>query len=339
MRKPAIAMALLAAVGASLIALFFLVDYAEGGSDLLLFFIAQAVASAILALATYWVLPDAWRQPRWPVLALLFCFAFFIPLFGAIGMLIAVLLTLLLPKHWRYRDFGAVARPEFAPTARADGVQLRISSLRTALLDSSAPADVRLRSLVAMQTLPMRTIGPLLRRLLTDPSDDLRLLAYGMLDNEEKRINAVIASEQASLARLPAGTQQLNSLRHLAELHWELVYTGLVQGDVREHALGSASRHLAGALRLAPHDAGMWMLMARLRQALGDLPGAEQAFHIAISCGLEENRALPYLAEIAFRQREFTLVRDHLATLARSPVTQVMTPIVRFWQPPREQAA
>ena len=73
--------------------------------------------------------------------------------------------------------------------------------------------------------------------------------------------------------------------------------------------------------------------------ALGELEGAEQAFHIAISCGLEENRALPYLAEIAFRQREFTLVRDHLAALARSPVTQVMAPIVRFWQPPREQAA
>lgn len=338
MRNSALLLTLLAAIGASVVALFFLVDYAEGRSDLLLFFAAQAIASALLALGTWGVLPPAWRQPRRPVLALLFCFSFFIPLFGAAGMLLAVLFTLLVPKTWRYRDFGAVAPLEYAPPARENTVQLRISSLRTALLDPTAPADVRLRSLVAMQTLPMRTVGPLLRRLLTDPSDDLRLLAYGMLDSEEKRINAVIASEQASLARQPAGPQRVNSLRHLAELHWELVYTGLVQGDVRDHALASAARFLGEALRHATQDPGIWLLMGRLRQARGDLAGAGQAFHIAVSCGLEENRALPYLAEIAYRQRDFHLVRDYLAMLARGPLTQVMTPIVRFWTRPAQMA-
>lgn len=335
MRSLAVVLATLVAMATSVGSLYFLVDYAEGLPDLIAFFGVQALLSAALAVVTLGVLPPQWREPRRAVLALLFCISFFIPLFGAAGMLIAVLITLLLPKNWRYRDFGEVQRIEYNPPARETAAPLRISSLRTALLDPTAPAELRLRSLVAMQTLPMRTVGPLLRRLLTDRSDDLRLLAYGMLDGEEKRINAMIGAEQANLARSTTGATRVNSLRHLAELHWELIYTGLVQGDVREHAAASAMRHLADALTMAPQDGGLWMLMGRLRQARGDLAGSEQAFQIAISCGLEESRALPYLAEIAYHKRQFMLVRDYLAALARGPVTQAMSPVIRYWQPRR----
>lgn len=332
MRSLAILITTLIAMATSVGSLYFLANFGEGLQDLIAFFGLQALVSATLALATLEVLPPQWREPRRAVLALLFCFSFFIPLFGAAGMLIAVLITLLIPKNWRYRDFGEVQRIEYHPPVRETAVPLRISSLRPALLDPAAPAELRLRSLVAMQTLPLRTVGPLLRRLLTDPSDDLRLLAYGTLNREEKRINAMISAEESNLARSLTEATRLNSLRHLAELHWELVYTGLVQGDVREHAITSAMRHLGEALATAPQDAGLWMLMGRLRQAHSDLAGSEQAFQIAVSCGLEETRALPYLAEIAFHKRQFMLVRDYLAALTRGPVTQAMSPVIRYWQ-------
>ena len=335
MRSLAILIAMLFAMATSAGSLYFLVDYAEGLGNLVAFFCMQSLVSAALAVATLNVLPPQWREPRRPVLALLFCFSFFIPLFGAAGMLIAALIILLVPKNWRYRDFGEVQRIEYNPPVREAAAPLRISSLRPALLDPSAPVELRLRSLVAMQTLPLRTVGPLLRRLLSDPSDDLRLLAYGTLNKEEKRINAMISAEEGNLARSTVDATRVNSLRHLAELHWELIYTGLVQGDVRKHAAASAMRHLGDALAMVPQDAGLWMLMGRLRQARGDVAGSEQAFQIAVSCGLEETRALPYLAEIAYHKRQFMLVRDYLAALTRGPVTQAMSPVIRYWRPRR----
>ena len=342
MRKLAVLAATLFAVTASLGSLFFLANIAEGLADLLAFFGVQALASAVLALVTLTVMPPQWREPRRPVLALLFCFAFFIPLFGAIGMLLAVLLTLLLPRRWQYKDFGEVERIEYMPLNSESDTQLRISSLRTALLDPDAPSDLRLRSLVAMQTLPMRTVGPLLRKLLRDPSDDLRLLAYGMLDSAEKSLNTLIASEQRNLEKNPERLLRLNSLRHLAELHWELVYTGLVQGDVRDHAIAGALGYLRDALRLAAADPGLWLLRARLLQAAGDLAEADEALSIAVSCGLEEVRALPYLAEIAYSRRSFALVKDYLGLIPTGKVTPVMAPVVRYWcpaQPARQEMA
>jgi hypothetical protein len=315
--------------------LFFLLNFSEGPADLLAFFGVQALASAVLALATLTIMPPQWRKPRRPVLALLFCFAFFIPLFGAAGMLMAVLLTLLLPRHWRYKDFGEVEPLEYMPLTVETGSQLRISSLRTALLDPDAPTEVRLRSLVAMQTMPMRTVGPLLRKLLRDPSDDLRLLAYGMLDGAEKNINSLIAAELRNLQKSPERALRLNSLRHLAELHWELVYTGLVQGDVRDHAIAAALRYLRDALKLATADPGLWLLRARLLQARGSMNEADEALNIAVSCGLEEARALPYLAEIAYSRRSFPLVRDYLGLISPGKITPAMAAVVRYWQTPR----
>ena len=331
MRKLLVVAATLFALTASVGSLFFLVNFANGMGELLAFFGVQAVASAVLALATLTVMPPQWREPRRPVLALLFCFAFFIPLFGAAGMLLAVLLTLLLPRRRRYKDFSEVERLEYVPLSGESDSLLRISSLRTALLDPDTPTEVRLRSLVAMQTLPMRTVGPLLRKLLRDPSDDLRLLAYGMLDSAEKNINSLIASELRNLEKNPERAPRLNSLRHLAELHWELVYTGLVQGDVRDHAIAGALGYLRDALKLASSDPGLWLLRARLLQAKADIAGADEALNIAVSCGLEEARALPYLAEIAFSRRSFPLVRDYLGLIPAGKVTPVMTPAVRYW--------
>ena len=327
-----IIVATLFAMAASISSIYLLINIGESTGDLVVFFAVQGMAAALLAIATRAVMPPEWRRPRGPVLALLFCFAFFIPLFGAAGMLTAVLLTLLMPRQWRYKDFSEVERLEFVPPSREQGSPLRISSLRAALLDPNVSSEVRLRSLVAMQTLPMRTVGPLLRKLLRDPSDDLRLLAYGMLDGEEKKINALIGSEEKNLQKNPERSLRLNSLRHLAELHWELVYAGLVQGDVRDHAIAAALDHLREALHMNASESGMWFLRARLLQAKGDLAGADKAINIAVSCGMEESRALPYLAEIAFSRRLYPLVRDYLGLITPGQITPVMAQVVRFWQ-------
>jgi hypothetical protein len=331
LNKFAVAAITVVALVASLGSLYLLVDFADSTADFTLFLAVQAVSSALLAAVTLVALPPDWRRPRAGVYALLFCFAFFIPIFGAAGMLLAVTLTLILPRRWRYRDFNAIQPVEYAPLENEGSTQLRVSSLRTALLDQSAPADVRMRSLVAMRSMPMRIVGPLIRRLLGDASDDLRLVAYGMLDSDEKRINALIAAELENLEKSPARDQRANSLRHLAELHWELVYTGLVQGDVRDHAIASALRHLSGALRLMPENSGLWMLRARLLHAQDDIGGAEEAFNIAVSCGLEESRALPYLAELAYAGRQFDIVRHYMRLIAGRQITSTMAPVVNYW--------
>ena len=96
--------------------------------------------------------------------------------------------------------------------------------------------------MVALQYVSGRTASPLLRTVLSDPSEDLRLLAYGMLDTLEKRVNRSIDAELSALRAAQAeegsaGLGALESAQRLSDLYWELIYQELVQGDLRKHAI------------------------------------------------------------------------------------------------------
>ncbi len=320
------------AISFELSALYAAIDFGDSTAQLLLFFAAHAAASALLAQIAQPAMPPQYRQPRGVVLAFLFSFSFFIPLIGLLGAMLAVFVALLKPRLAKRTPFTSVKQPEFVLTVGDAEPQLRKSGLRSVLLDETTPAQVRLKSLMTLQNMPARTAGPMLRKLLSDPADDIRLVAYGMLDMQEKKINA---STQEELRKLELATEpgaRSNCLRHLAELHWELVYTGLVQGDVREHALACALRYVEQGLELSSHDPGLWYLKARLLQASGRLTEATQDFSVAVSCGLPESRALPYIAELAFERRDFAAVRDLMALVGHSHVSPLMAPLVEFWR-------
>jgi polysaccharide biosynthesis protein PelE len=158
----------------------------------------------------------------------------------------------------------------------------------------------------------------------------MRLVAYGILDNQEKIINQHIYSEIQKLERTTESALRLISLRRLAELYWELVYGRLVYGDVREHALAETDRYLIDAMRIAPDDAGLWFLMGKMLLFRRD-PAAEAAFHRAVANGLEESRVLGYLGQIAFERRDYAEVRRIFGLLSHRHYAPRLRAAVRYW--------
>lgn len=322
-----IAVALTLEVSAS----YLLVDLNNGTAQLLAFFSAHAVASALLAWGFHFFLPLRFRQPRMPALLFIFCFTFFIPIFGLIGILGAVIATRIMPSKLRWEPYAEVKAPEYVLSMKESGMGMRISGLKLILMDTDLPSEFRLKSLIALQNMPPRVAGPVLRQLLGDPADDIRLLAYSMIDSQEKSINARIEAERAILDATSDKEKQLAAHRQLAELHWELVYSGLVQGDVRDYALAQARKHTEDALGMTDQDPGLWSLKGRILHAMHDLDGAAQAYRVAVSCGMPEARITPYLAEIAFERREFALVRELIGAGSASHATPTMAPLARYW--------
>jgi tetratricopeptide (TPR) repeat protein len=285
----------------------------------------------MFALAARAALPERYRAPAVPIVALFAAFGFFIPLFGMLGPAAALAAMLLVPSSRRWHPFVGVRTPEYVSPQHESAHRLRIAGLQTTLLDVTLPAEVRARSLVTLQNMPPRVSDPVLRKLLSDPSDDLRLEAYEMIDAREKSITGRIGEELEALERSENPAARLYSLRLLAEQHWELVYAELVQGDLREHAIAEGLRHVEEALALAGEEAGLWFLKGRLLQAAGRHAEAAEAYSIAISSGLPESRALPYLAEIAYERRDFPLLRQYMGVIAETQRTPAMAAVIRFW--------
>lgn len=302
------------------------------GLLLLAFLSLHAAASACLALFVWILMPSHYQRPRRWALAFLFAFSFFIPFMGLIGLFVGVLVASYLPRLRLNTPFRNISVPEYNNLSGNVKVSYGQGGLRARLQDTGASLESRMKALMAIQQMPSRDASPLLREMLSDPSDDIRLVAYGMLDQREKAINQKITLELAAIAGEQAETQRHASVRHLAELYWELIYQGLVQGDVRKHALEQSMDYTVMALEFVPGDAGMWVLQGKLITALGQVQAAVFAFRNAIDLGFPRTRLLPYLAEIAYTQRDFAEVKRLLSEMSTFDNSDKTLTLTRFWR-------
>jgi hypothetical protein len=314
-------------------AVFWLMPLKEGSPfDLLGFLAVHGLASLLLAAFVSAALPPQLRKPVPAVITLLFGFSFFIPLLGLIGQVIAVLVARFLPRvvpELPYAEIPPIEF-EFPPREIRERTKYGPGGLTSRLKDTGVPKETRFKSLLALQGMPPKIANPLLQDMLGDPADEVRLVAYGILDNQEKLINQHIHDEIVKLREADSEEMQLIALRRLAELYWELVYGGLVHGDVRDHALGETDRYLNQAMQIAPDDAGLWFLKGKMLLYKRD-PAAEAAFHRAVASGLEESRVLAYLGQIAFERRDYSEVRRIFSSLSEAQFAPRLKQAVRYW--------
>lgn len=299
---------------------------------LLAFLLAHAGASAIFAVIGLSLLPGAFARPRWPALALMAGMAYALPIVGVVAVVLGIHALRALPAHPGRDAFRAIALPEIDPHMR-QGSGFRQAGMRSFLANNRAPVASRLRALVALQNISGRVATPLLRDVLADPSEDIRLLAYGMLDNKEKHLNQAIHAESVRFNEAPAESEErAEAARRLGDLYWELVYQELVQGDLRAHAL-QQSLHFTGlSLQRMANDAGLHMRHAQLLHALGDAPAARIAYDRALALGMPKTRVVPYLAELAFDTCDFERAGALMNELGDWQSLPRLLPVILYWR-------
>lgn len=240
---------------------------------------------------------------------------------------------------------AAEARPNVHAEARPDTTAADRAPIMTGgrslsdILHGSDSVTERVAAVLAVRHLPTRAAVPILRLALRDPADDVRLLAYAMLDRRDAALQSRIQALETSLAREPLAPGDAAAMhRTLARLHWELAYSGLATGAVEQRALDSAAAHARAALAVdaaadTAADRGTLFLLGRILLRQGALREAEQVLTRARELGIAESSIRPFLAEIAFLERRFAHVRAHLDAGGRDQRPGVASYLGRFWLP------
>jgi polysaccharide biosynthesis protein PelE len=374
LRALALALGLLGLELAGVVALL----WAQGAVQTYGFALCHGMAS-ILAMSAWLVLPRVYRYGRpgrkrapgqdapperdrgsrkpWQSFLALCVLVLFLPGFGVLGLLLAVLPALHRPIARRERDwrrFGVPSLPAtlFEPESRrspvAGGTSLidiiDISDARDASDSDRSGDDARLAAVLALRQLPTRPAVPILRLALRDAVDDVRLLAYSMLDRRDGALQARIQKYERALARGDIEPKEAAALEYsLAQLHWELAYTGLAAGAVEDRALDSSARHARAVLE-RPAKAGesvqgnelaALFLLGRILLRKGALDEAEAVLEDARARGFADASIRPYLAEIAFLRRDFARIKEHLRALGPDGEQRpgLIADLCRFWLP------
>jgi polysaccharide biosynthesis protein PelE len=293
--------------------------------------LAHALTSVVAGLATYVMLPRRFHHPRLPVTLLMFSFAFVAPVIGVIGLLVMIRANLRKPvEDARFAVPVSLDLPLYDVQSKVlhRGGQGAVRSR----LGEDVPSGVRMQSLLTLQAVPSKVSNPILEELLSDATEDVRLVAFGMLDAEEKKISREIRDESERQQRQLTKAQRYDSLRRLAELNWELVYACLIQGELRQHILRQARAYVDEALALSvPPGSGLVFLQGRILLELGDAEGAERAMLRAMDLGQPKTSALPYLAEIAFELRDFPQVSQLMQQLSSLNLASRTRAVEDFW--------
>jgi hypothetical protein len=190
--------------------------------------------------------------------------------------------------------------------------------------------QVRLQALTAIRRRTDPGSVALLRRALEDPEEDVRLLAHSLLESKSRA--AYRGIDEATRALEGATPERRGPLhRRLAAQHWELAWLGLAEGECLGHALESARRHILAALEKDANSASLHFLLGRIDLRLGAAEKAEGALLRAGELGLPEGIVRPYLAESAFLQRRFDVVRRHLEQAAPPGASETVDRVRRYW--------
>ena len=297
------------------------------------YFGIHAIGSALLSLALLPLVPARYARPRGWLFAFLFAFNFFVPIAGLVCVLGGLAFSLVLPRFSAAETYGKIAAPKFTTHRNTEGTGFRGGQVRAQLGNDLAPVASRLQALAAVQNTPARMTGGILRELLADPVDDVRLLAYGMLDGKEKALSSKIQAARDTLAGMQVPEEIRVTNKQIAEYYWELVYQNLVLGDMLKFAAEEALRHARAALAIDALDAGLWFMLGRLALAIDDFDEADNAFRQAQAQAFPRERMLPYLAELLFRQRRFSEVRTLFGELRGQVAAPALLPLRRYWGP------
>ncbi len=322
-----------------------LLDSSNSTERLLGYFLLHAVSAALVTSLAWMLLPSRLRKPRWAVLSLLFTFDFFIPGLGVVAMLAVIHVALRFPSVVQHERFTEVSEPVFMSSEKEKRGQadIRAGHARRILRDPTQSVDTKLRVLIALQDMRPKVAIPLLQGLLADPAEDIRLLAYSMMDAWEKDLTQRIQKAQAQLddaaqrtGQMQADAEQhtitINAHRRMAELYWEQVDTGLARGDLRVFALQKAKTHCEVALPLDAHMGGMWLLYSLVLIELNMGEAANRALRLARKAGLSDVQVLPHLARVAYDAGEYEEVAQWMRRAARAGhLPHPLRQVARYW--------
>ncbi|WP_434050050.1 tetratricopeptide repeat protein [Marinobacter salarius] len=301
-----------------------------GNLELAAYLIAHAMACALLTLILLPLMPSRYRGQPITTGVFLFTLQFAIPFIGSVGLVLGILLALYLPRSSRDIPWQEVDIPElpFQPIDMDLQVVYSQGGLRQVLREAIS-TDKRLKALMATRQMNDRDAIEILREALKDPSDDVRLLAYSMLEQKEK----TLAQRAGTLQQSLQSADDLGSVslqRRLAQVWWEMAYLGLAQGGLRQYYLDSAGKLLRRlVVRRSQHND--WRLLGRVELALGNIDNAEEAFRSALAGGSSPELIMPYLGEVAYLRRDFAQVRQHLSACPLERFHPANRPVIESW--------
>lgn len=263
-----------------------------------------------------------------PIRFMIFLIVFFIPVLGVIA---GLLLMRWLWQSQQNKHKNLIHDIVISNIPKPLRSRYGIGGLRVSLQSRELPIENRVEALKALSLMPPRNINNLVRTVLPDTNDELRLLAFYILSKQEKKIVPKINKALRLLKHEESPYEKAKLERWIAYEYWELVYCNLIEPGLMDFVLVRVLHFAKLAQEYFHEDSNLWLLQGRAHFYMNQFNEASEAFAKALSHGASKNRIIPYLVEIYFYQRNFTAIKALIKSQSVISGEQFGKALMNFW--------
>jgi len=170
------------------------------------------------------------------------------------------------------------------------------------------------------------------RALLSETSDEVRLLAFSFLAKQENEINEQINYLLEKLKTITDNVSVAKIYKYLALLYWKLIDLSLAQEDFFDFIINKSLDYANKALEQFPEDNTLWALVGRIYIMQNDIPKAYDALNRATRLHASDRKILPYLAELGFKNKNYEDAKNYLFMNESLRDVFSLSPIIDFWE-------
>lgn len=214
-------------------------------------------------------------------------------------------------------------------------IQFSVGGTTAVLFDKNVPVHRRINALGTTAEMHHGAKNRILRELLPEQLDEIRLLAFQLLEGQEKKLSREIDFVTRLLKKFKKPAQQAYGNKLLAQLYYEFLYQDLLQAELRTVIIDKSLQYALSAVEELKSDPALWALIGKLYHAKKSYTLAEPAFSKAIYWHALPSHTQPFLAEAAFLKKDFNSVKNIFSHTPSLFDLYKVGRVAAFWLNPR----
>ncbi len=188
----------------------------------------------------------------------------------------------------------------------------------------------KMKGLVFMAENPSKKNFSLIKGLLSDPDNEIRLYSFSLLNTLETELNDKITKTLSRYEKENNPEQKAILATELASLYWEFIHYGLSDAESTKFILSKVETYAKLALAVKK-EFTTYTILAKVAFSKNNYKKAEKLFKKALTMGASHTVVAPYLAEVAYKQGDYYEVKQQLSQISPLELTSMTAPLYRQW--------
>jgi tetratricopeptide (TPR) repeat protein len=281
---------------------------------ILFYLIFHAVAIFLLSTLLIIIIPKKYKKRE--SFYFLFFFGFFTFIAGFLFLFIISLYLLRNQKNIEYKPLESFSLDEiYTEDIEFSGRKFGEGGLVSILRSENVPKYLKEKAFLALTDLKSPFVFSVIKENLSNPIDEIRLLAFSLISKMEKELTQKIHQLQKKLNEKDLSINEKAEIyKELAQVYWEFVLYNIVDKEFENFMLKTAKDFAYKALEIKENPY-VNFLLGRILFKERNIDEAIKYLLKAYNYSPLRQKVIPYLAEYYFYKRDFTSVKNIMKNL------------------------